>query len=69
MAGKIVAGAPEAPEQGSLVSDEMVDAVLALANGDARETVRLLLRERASLLRLVSHGYVRGQFAKGPQAQ
>jgi hypothetical protein len=67
MAGQIVAGAPDAPEQESLVTDEMVDAVLALANGDARETVRLLLEERASLLNLVSHGYVRGQFAAGPR--
>jgi hypothetical protein len=52
-------GEPTAPEQQSLVSDDEVEAVLALTNGDAREAVRMLLEERASLIALVSSGYVR----------
>jgi hypothetical protein len=50
----------------SIVSDTQVDAVLALMDGDARETIRMLLQERARLIALISHGYVRGCFGKEP---
>jgi len=47
------------------VTDEVIDAVLYEAKGDAREAIRALLHDLAALAsdadRLVSYGYVRGR--------
>ncbi|TCR65679.1 hypothetical protein [Bosea sp. BK604] len=54
----------EAEQTVTTISEDEVDAVLAEANGDAREAIRMLLHDLAALAadaqRQVSNGYLRG---------
>jgi len=62
--------APRPPEQDHFaVSDQEVDAVLEEAGGDAREAIRMVLRDLAVMAAdadaASSRGFLRGRFSEG----
>ncbi|QEL24825.1 hypothetical protein FQV39_21230 [Bosea sp. F3-2] len=63
--------APQSPSEVDLfaVADHEIDAVLEEAGGDAREAIRMLLRDLAVMAAdadaAASRGFLRGRFSEG----